>query len=241
MELKDKRVAVVTGGNRGMGLETCRQLARLNYTVILTSRDPEKGRVAAQRLAAQYPSVHYHQLDVTDPDGITGLAFYLQQEFGRCDVLVNNAGIFLDTDNPLRQGEAAALRTNPDRIRQSIEVNTIGPLQVSQAVVPLMRLNNYGRIVNISSSLAQVSNITGGWPGFRISKAALNIITMMLAAETRTENIKVNSSSPVSGGGINGNPSLSAEQRIDTTIWLATLPDDGPSGGFWHDRRLIAW
>jgi NAD(P)-dependent dehydrogenase (short-subunit alcohol dehydrogenase family) len=236
-------VAVVTGGNRGMGLETCRQLAKLNYTVILTSRDSDKGQIAAQRLAAQYPSVHYRQLDVTETNHINSLAFFLQQEFGRCDVLVNNAGVFLDFNNPARPEEGAALRANPDRIRQSIETNTIGPLQLVQALVPLMRLNNYGRIVNVSSSMGQISSMSGGWPGYRISKAALNMLTIMVASETNADNIKVNAASPggVKTGMGGSSESLTPERGVDTAIWLATLPDNGPTGGFWHDRRLIAW
>lgn len=238
---KHLRVALVTGANRGLGLETCRQLARLGLTVILTSRDPDKGEAAAGELRRSGLAVRYRTLDVTDPASVRSSAAFIQDEFGRLDVLVNNAGVFLDPlDDP--DPEAASIfSADLDVVRLSMETNLYGPLALCQALIPLMQ--GRGRVVNLSSGMGQLSEMNGCCPGYRFSKTAINALTRILADELRNTDIKVNSVCPgwvrTDMGGPNAERPV--EEGADTIVWLATLPDDGPSGGFFRDRKAIAW
>lgn len=235
------RIAVVTGANRGLGLETCRQLARLGLTVLLTSRDPAKGEAAAAALRADGLAVRVQPLDVTDADSVRRLAQYLHAEFGRVDVLVNNAGVFLDPLDAPDPAAASVLRAELDTVRRSMETNVYGPLRLCQALVPLMQ--GRGRIVNVSSGMGQLSDMNGCCPGYRFSKVALNALTRSLADELRGTGIKVNSVCPgwvrTDMGGRDATRPV--EEGADSIVWLATLPDDGPSGGFFRDRKPIPW
>lgn len=235
------KIAVVTGANRGLGLETCRQLARLGLTVILTSRDARKGELAAAGLRDSGLAVRYHPLDVTDPQSIRRLAGFVEAEFGRLDVLINNAGVFLDPLDSPGPGAASVFRADLDVVRRSMETNVYGPLLLCQALVPLMQ--GYGRIVNLSSGMGQLSDMNGCCPGYRFSKTALNALTRILADELRDTRIKVNSVCPgwvrTDMGGPNAERPV--EQGADSIVWLATLPDQGPSGGFFRDRAPIPW
>lgn len=235
------RIAVVTGANRGLGLETCRQLADLGLTVILTSRDARKGEAAAESLRGSGRDVRHHPLDVTDPHSIQRLARFVESEFGRLDVLVNNAGVFLDPVDSPDPDAASVFRADLDVVRRSMETNVYGPLLLCQALVPLM--HGRGRIVNLSSGMGQLSDMNGRCPGYRFSKTALNALTRILADELRDTRIKVNSLCPgwvrTDMGGPNAERPV--EEGADTIVWLATLPDDGPSGGFFRDRKPIPW
>ena len=234
-----ERIALVTGGNRGIGFETCRQLGRKGLRVVLTSRKPETGERAADALRQEGLEVRYLQLDVTDADSIEACATSVDKDFGRLDVLVNNAGIMLDSS---KRG-ASVFQADPGLIRETFETNTLGPLMVAKAMVPLMRRNGYGRIVNVSSGMGQLCEMDGGYPGYRISKTALNAVNVILARELEGTNIKSNSLCPgwvrTDMGG--DKAPRSPEQGADTVVWLATLPDDGPSGGFFRDRKQIGW
>lgn len=234
-----RRVALVTGANRGIGLETCRQLGRKGLRVILTARKAEAGEKAAGILETEGVEVEFRRLDVTDAESIDDCAKGLERDIGRLDVLVNNAGIMLDSS---KHGESI-FQAERELLRESFDVNTLGPLLVAKSLVPLMRRNDYGRIVNVSSGMGQLSDMDGGYPGYRISKTALNAVTVILARELEGTNIKANSVCPgwvrTDMGG--DNAPRSPEQGADTIVWLATLPDDGPSGGFFRDRKRIAW
>ena len=231
------RVAVVTGGNRGIGYEICRQLAEHGLRVVLTARDAGKGKAAAKALQDRELNVEFHRLDVTSCRSIRACVAALAERQGRIDVLVNNAGIMIDPRG------SRFLDSKLDTYRDTLETNLFGPLQLAQAVVPLMKANRYGRIVNVSSGQGQLSEMGSGTPAYRISKTALNALTRILAADFRGSNILVNSMCPgwvrTSMGG-EGAP-RTTEQGADTALWLATLPDDGPSGGFFRDRKQIAW
>lgn len=235
------KTAVVTGANRGLGLETCRQLAGLGLTVILTSRDARKGEAAVAALRKTGTEVRFHPLDVTDPQSIRRLADYVEAEFGRLDVLVNNAGVFLDPVDAPEPDAASVFRAELDTIRRSMETNVYGPLLLCQALVPLMQ--GHGRIVNVSSGMGQLTDMNGCCPGYRFSKVALNALTRILADELQHTRIKVNSLCPgwvrTDMGGPNADRPV--EEGADTIVWLATLPDDGPSGGFFRDRKPIPW
>jgi NAD(P)-dependent dehydrogenase (short-subunit alcohol dehydrogenase family) len=232
-----ERVAVVTGANRGIGLEIVRQLARQGLRVVLTARDAAKGEAARARLAAEGLDVAFCALDVRDAGQVRAAAVWVEARFGRLDVLVNNAGVLPDPKS------ARAATVDPDVVRDALETNVIGALAVTQACLPLMRKNGYGRIVNLSSELAQLASMGTGTPAYRVSKAGLNALTRTLAAELAGTNIKVNTMSPGWVRSDMGGPSAprSLEQGADTAVWLATLPDDGPSGGFFKDRSPIAW
>jgi len=234
------KVAVVTGANRGIGLEVCRQLADRGILVILTSRDKDSGLIACEELQKNELAARHHSLDVTHAASIEGLALFMEKEFGRCDILINNAGIFPDTDSG-SPGSIFTART--DTINKALVTNVYGPLLMCQALIPLMRKNNYGRIINISSGLGQLSEMGGSYPAYRISKTAINALTRMLNAELEGTNILVNSMCPGWVKTRMGGPEAprSVEEGADTAVWLATLPDNGPRGKFFRDRKEIPW
>lgn len=236
--MSDKRIAIVTGANRGIGYEICRQLARRGgIRVVLTARDAAKGKTAVKKLVDEGLEVDYHRLDVTEARSIAALAAYLESRYGRCDMLVNNAGIAPDPRG------SRFLDSKPETYRETLDTNLFGPLLLAQALVPLMKKNRYGRIVNLSSGMGQLSDMGTGSPAYRVSKTALNALTGVLAAELKGSGILVNSMCPgwvkTDMGGA-GAP-RTVEQGADTAVWLATLPDDGPSGGFFRDRKPIPW
>jgi NAD(P)-dependent dehydrogenase (short-subunit alcohol dehydrogenase family) len=231
------RIAVVTGANRGIGFEICRQLARKGVNVVLTARDESKGLQATERLQSQRLNVIYHPLDVTDPAAVRRLARYLEATHGRCDILVNNAGILVD-----KRG-SRVLDSAVETFRRTMETNVYGPLMLTQALVPLMRRHRYGRVVNLSSGLGQLEGMGDGTPAYRMSKAALNTLTRMFATATEGSGILVNSLCPGWVRTVMGGPHASrgVEKGAETAVWLATLPDDGPTGGFFRDKTAIAW
>ncbi len=233
----EREIAVVTGANRGIGFEICRQLARKKITVVLTSRDDAKGRAATAELLRQGLEVEFHQLEVTDGASIQCLAHYLEHKYGAADILVNNAGIMIDPKG------SNLLNTELKIMRQTLETNVYGPLLLCQALIPLMKRKNYGRIVNLSSGLGQLSEMGGGTPAYRISKVALNALTRILAAELLGTNILVNSMCPgwvkTEMGGPNAPRTV--EEGAGTAVWLATLSDSSVSGGFYRDRKVIPW
>jgi NAD(P)-dependent dehydrogenase (short-subunit alcohol dehydrogenase family) len=232
-----ERVAVVTGASRGLGREIARQLARRGIRVVMTARAAGAGEAARAALAAEGLSVAFRQLDVTNVEQARTLARWVEEEHGRLDVLVNNAGVLLDP-------KGARVATGDVEVaRQTLETNVLGPLIVTQALLPLMRRGGYGRVVNVSSNLGQLETMGAGTPAYRISKAALNALTRTLAAELEGTGIKVNAMCPGWVRTDMGGPSAtrSVEEGADTAVWLAMLPEDGPTGGFFRDRQRIAW
>jgi NAD(P)-dependent dehydrogenase (short-subunit alcohol dehydrogenase family) len=177
-------VAIVTGGNRGLGLETCRQLAVLGYQVVLTSRNLKPGEAAAAALRESGLRVVAHQLDVTDPLSVERLVADVDDRYERIDVLVNNAGVALRPAD-----DRGTLQVDIETVRQTLEVNTLAPLRLCQAVVPVMRRGGYGRVVNVSSGMGQLDDMESGWPAYRISKTALSAVTRLVAREVSGANI----------------------------------------------------
>lgn len=233
-----KRLAVVTGANRGIGFETCRQLAKAGFQVILTSRDRTKGEAAAQQLQQTGLDVLSYSLDVTNQASIEQLAQFIKEKFNRLDVLVNNAGVYLDNSN----GSSSILNAKLDTLQQTLETNLYGPLMLCQALIPLMKVNNFGRIINVSSGMGQLTDMTGDSPAYRISKTSLNALTRILADELKSTGIVVNSICPgwvkTDMGGANA--PRTPEQGADTIVWLATQPES-ETGGFFRDRQPIPW
>jgi NAD(P)-dependent dehydrogenase (short-subunit alcohol dehydrogenase family) len=226
-------VAVVTGANRGIGLEVCRQLADEGYRVVLGSRDLDKGRAAAAGLHTD--AVVAGQLDVTDDDSVLAAASWLADRFGRCDVVVNNAAIDYDT---WERAESADL----DVVREAMETNLYGAWRTTLAFLPLLRAAPHGRIVNVSSGGGSLADMGAGTPAYSVSKAALNALTRILAAELRSSRILVNAVCPgwvaTDMGGPGGRPVAAGAASV---VWGVTLPDDGPTGGFFRDGRPVRW
>jgi len=235
------RVAVVTGANRGIGLEIVSQLAKnKDIHVILTCRNEEEGQKALLDLSSTQGKITFHKLDVTDELSIKNLKNYLEHDVCRVDILVNNAGIFLDNHASKQQN---VMDVELDILRKTMEVNLYGPLRLSQLLIPLMEKNNYGRIVNMSSGLGQISDMGPEFTAYRLSKVGLNALTRILAAQTKGQNILVNTMCP---GWIKtrmGGPDApgSVEEGADTAVWLATLDNGGPTGHYFRDRTPIEW
>jgi NAD(P)-dependent dehydrogenase (short-subunit alcohol dehydrogenase family) len=234
---KRKRIALVTGGNRGLGYETCRQLAQLGLTVLLGARDLTKGKSAAYQLNEKEGlDVMFYQLDVSDTNSISNVVREIDQRFGCLDVLINNAAILYDTWQNTVDADLEV-------VNDALRTNLFGPWRLSQAFIPMMKANKYGRIVNVSSlgGSLQYTNY-GGTPAYSISKAALNMLTRKLAAELVNTGILVNSVDPgwvaTDMGGHGGRPVQEGAKGI---VWAAILPDDGPSGGFFYDGKAVPW
>jgi NAD(P)-dependent dehydrogenase (short-subunit alcohol dehydrogenase family) len=230
----EERVALISGGNRGLGREVARELAELGYRVVIGSRDLAKGEETAEEIGHGAVA---RRLDVTDEESIQDVILSIEGELGRLDVLVNNAGV-------VGGGwRTSAVDVDLDDVRDTLETNLYGAWRLTQAALPLMRRNGYGRIVNLSSGMGQLDGMGGHAPGYRVSKVSLNALTRMLDTELAGENILVNSCCPgwvrTDMGGSSAPRSL--EEGADTPVWLATLDDDGPRGGFFRNRRPIPW
>jgi NAD(P)-dependent dehydrogenase (short-subunit alcohol dehydrogenase family) len=223
-------IALVTGANRGIGFEVSRQLARAGMRVLMGARDQAKGEAAAAALAREGGDVEAVRLDVADAAQIRAL----DPRLGAVDVLVNNAGVDYDTDQ-------SALFADLMRVRKTFETNLFGAWAMAEAVAPGMRARRWGRIVNVSSGAGSLTRMGPGAPGYSASKAALNALTRLLAAELAGSGVLVNSVCPGwvatdMGGG--GRPVSDGAAGV---VWAATLPDDGPTGGFFRDGRPQAW
>jgi len=233
--MTEKPVIVVTGGNRGIGLEVCRQLARRGAQVILTARQPEDGKGAVKSLAAQKLSAQFQPLEVTDAESAAALRHYLKREFGRLDVLINNAGIFSKADGP-------GLTVKLETVRATLETNTLAPLHLSQLMAPLLKRSRTARIVNVSSGMGALSDMQGGYAAYRISKTALNAVTAILAAELRGA-VAVNCVCPgwvkTDMGGANAEREVS--QGAAGIVWLALDAPQDLTGKFVRDREVIPW
>jgi NAD(P)-dependent dehydrogenase (short-subunit alcohol dehydrogenase family) len=231
-------VALVTGANRGIGREVARQLGEQGYEVLLSARDAEKAASAARELAddtgARFTPV---TLDVADPASIAAAAEGVRSDPGRLDVLVNNAGIGSDFG-------VSGAAPDFDAIQRALDTNFYGAYRLTVALLELLRQSAHPRIVNVSSGMGGVAEM-GGWsPGYRVSKAALNSMTRILSTELKGEGFLVNSACPGFVATDMGGPMGATKTIADGAagvVWLATLPDDGPTGGFFRDRKPVAF
>jgi NAD(P)-dependent dehydrogenase (short-subunit alcohol dehydrogenase family) len=226
----DRRVALVTGANRGIGREVVRQLIEHGFRTVLTARDQERGREAADELGAEFL-----RLDVADDASVDRCFRTVAERHGRLDVLINNAAIDYDT---WQRGVDADLAV----VHQAFETNLFGAWRCCRRAFPLMQRNAWGRIVNVSSEGGSLTSMRGGTPAYSTSKAALNALTRVLAAELRGSGILVNAVCPgwiaTDMGGAGGRPVEVGAARI---LWAVLLDDDGPSGGFFRDGRQLPW
>ena len=234
------RTALVSGANRGIGFEIARGLARLGVLAVIGARDPKDGMAAAEKLQSEGLDIPVVALDVDSEDSASQAVAEVKRLYGRLDILVNNAGILIDEPGGFK---ASLFDLKPQTLRRTMETNLLGPIRLIQAAAPLMREQAYGRIVNLSSGAGQLAEMGSGYPAYRMSKAALNALTRIAANELGGGNIKVNAMCPgwvrTEMGGQEA--PKTPEEGADTAIWLATLPDDGPTGGFFRDRKPIAW
>ncbi|MBC7924174.1 MAG: SDR family oxidoreductase [Bryobacteraceae bacterium] len=239
-----KKVSLVTGANKGIGLEIARELGKAGQTVFLGARNPGLGRDATEKLRAENLDVHYVELDLARPETINATAATIKAHGQKLDVLVNNAGIVDPSDGP---PSSASL----DAVRRTFETNFLGPLAVTQIMLPLLREAPDARIVNVSSGLGSLTlNGDPDWEfagakylGYNGSKAALNMLTVQLAFELRDTGIKVNSADPgFTATDLNGNQGYqSIAEGAAEAVRLALLPPDGPTGGFFETAGPRPW
>jgi NAD(P)-dependent dehydrogenase (short-subunit alcohol dehydrogenase family) len=234
-----EKIAVVTGSNRGLGTEICRKLSQNGIRVIMTSRNETDGLATKQQLSSEGLDVDYHILDVTNDISVKNFTKWLSEIYGKVDILVNNAGI-----NPTAKPEESSLLTvQLETMRSTFDTNVLAVLRISQALVPLMKFHNYGRIVNISTEMASLTSIANDYyplaPSYRLSKLGVNGLTVLLAKELFGSNILVNAYSPgwmkTDMGG--DNAPFTAEEGAETAVYLATLPDGGAQGQFFAEMR----
>ncbi len=237
----DKKVALITGANKGLGLEIARQLGKQGITVVVAARDATKGDPAAATLQSEGIDAHFVKLDVTSEADIAALPGFLAGRFGRLDILVNNAGV-----NNASVGGGKT--TTAQILRDVYEANAIAPFAITQALLPLLEAAPAGRIVNHSSilgSITEVGNMSPEWLGeaYTSSKAALNMLTAVQARKLAGTRVKVNAAHPgwvktdMGGAGA----TLEVTDGAKTAVRLALLPDDGESGGFFHGNERLPW
>lgn len=232
-----KRIAIVTGANRGIGLEIARQLMKEDVFVVAGTRDPGKIAAMAAELGRGGDNVAGYQLDVNDTHSVRHFVDQAVKQHGAPSILVNNAGVFPESS-------VARVEDTPTSLwRHTFETNVFGVVRMCREVIPHMKKLRYGRIVNMSSGMGQVSQMTSGSPAYRVSKAALNALTITLASELSGTGILVNSMSPGWVRTDMGGPDAprSPEEAADTAVFLSLLPSNGPTGQFFRDRKPIPW
>jgi len=239
-----KKIAVVTGANRGLGLETSHQLAQKGYHVCMLGRSKDKIEQATQSLKAKgLKEVSPYVVDVEKAEQINAFSKTFSKDYSRLDCLVNNAAVLMDSPDGCWSEEPNALTVEADVIKKTFEINTLGALLMSQALIPMMQKNKSGCIVNVSSGAATLAHMSPGALAYRISKTALNAVTKVLAEELKADNIHVNSISPgwvrTEMGGQDA--SKSVEEGAKGIVWAATLPEDGPTGGFFREGETLEW
>lgn len=237
MNNSEQQVAIVTGANRGIGFECCKQLAQLGIHTILTSRSTNLGRESAKVLQEQGLPITFYPMDITDLDSIIALANFISDSFGRCDILINNAGVYLDKTGD----NVDPMLVDISIMRQSMEINAFGMMSVMQKIIPLM--NGSGKVVNVGSMMGQLSKMTARHPAYRTSKTAVTALTRIFADKFKDTDIKINAVCPgwtqTEMGG--SNAPRTVQKGAETIMWLATLPPDGPTGGFFQDYHPLTW
>nr|WP_134704442.1 SDR family oxidoreductase [Ammoniphilus sp. YIM 78166] len=231
-----QKVALVTGGNRGIGYELVRQLALNGFKVILSSRDSKKGQEATQKLKESNLDVTFVEMDVNDQESIRQAAITVDERFGKLDVLINNAGVIFDENGKL-------LNMDPSILERTMATNFFGAYHVIRSFIPLMEKQGYGRIINVSSEYGSMSEMScTGVGAYKLSKLALNGLTQLVAAESKGD-IKINAVDPGWVSTDMGGPSAprTPKQAAESILWLATIGPEGPNGGFYRDGKRVDW
>ena len=237
------KVALVTGANKGIGLEIARQLAHQGGTVLIGARDEQRGQEAAKTLQNEGAEAHFIHLDVTDQATIDAVVQKIESEFGRLDILVNNAALALDRTPPSQ--------LDMEILRRTYETNFFGVFAVTKALLPLLRKSEAGRIVNMSSGLGSLTQTSDpNWPfaevnllAYNSSKTALNALTVQFANELRSTPIKVNAADPgYVATDLNDHRGYrTVQQGATAPVRLATLPADGPTGSCYDEDGIVPW
>lgn len=239
----DKRVAIVTGASRGLGLGCAQALAERGYSVVMCARNANQLRQAAGVLIANGFNAANIVCDVGNETDRQQLAEFVESRYQRCDVLINNAGVFLEPHNFANQRPAPALSSTTTTLQQTIAINSLGPWHLIQLLLPLMQRHDYGRIVNVSSGMGALDQMGRGYPAYRLSKLMLNTMTHLIAQDLESSNIKINAVCPgwvkTEMGGEHATREL--DQGVASIIWAAVLDQHGPSGGFFRDGKAIPW
>ncbi len=229
------KIALISGANRGIGLETGKQLLELGWNVVFTARNMHEGRPLINKLREKWKSAWFHQLDVTDEQSISDVAEYVEDTCGRLDVLINNAGIMIEENHKIMNVEL-------DDLHKTMATNLYGPLMLTRTMLPFFKDSKDARVINVSSRMGQLSGMEGGHAAYRISKAALNALTIVMAKELEDDGIRVNTICPgwvrTDMGGPNANKTI--KEGADTAVWLATA-DKIENGKFYADRKIINW
>ncbi|BDA77640.1 short-chain dehydrogenase [Leptospira kobayashii] len=232
---RKEKIALVTGSNRGIGKQVALDLAAQGIFVIVTSRNKTEGKLTQQEIISSGGKADFFPLDVSNEKSVLSLFDYIKKTYARLDILINNAGVYLDHD-----GFSGTTR---EETAKTLETNLVGPLRLCQLFLPMMRENEYGRIVNVSSGMGQMSDMGAGYPAYRISKSAINALTIIVSKETIGRNIKVNSVCPGWVRTDMGGPSAerTIEHGAETIVWAALLPETGATGKFFRDKKEIPW
>lgn len=242
--MSHRRVAIISGASRGLGLETARLLGERGFDLVMLARGVDALIEAADGIARDTGITPLAiAADVTVGADVRALAEQVASRYGRADVLINNAGVLLGPKDFAAPEASSTLHADPEMVAATLGVNVIGPLRMAQAFVPMMRVQRWGRIVNVSSGMGQLSDMGGSWPGYRMSKTALNALTRILAVELHGTGIKINSVCPGWCRTEMGGPdaSRSAAEGARSIVWAALIDDDGPSGGFFRDGEALDW
>lgn len=236
-----KKIAIVTGANRGLGLGLSQALGQRGFKVIMAMRNPDKAQKTVNDLKMKNLDVVALKLDVSQEKSIQDFCEQIRKEYGFVDVLINNAGVLIDSEDG---GNSSIFKTKASTLQKTFAVNTLGPFLLTQKIFPLMKQEGYGRIVNVSSGMGQLSQPQSAYASYRISKCGLNMITNIFSSEVQDSDICVNSVSPgwvkTDMGGPNADRTV--EQGIKGILWAATLPKGGPNGKFFRDPdNIIEW
>lgn len=242
--MDEQKIALITGANKGLGFETARQLGKQNIKVLIGARDETRGREAAEKLRAEGFSAEFVLLDVSDEKTHDAAAKYIEENYGRLDILINNAGIALDsTEKPSE--------VSSETLRKTFDTNFFGVIALTQTFLPLIKKSDNGRIVNVSSGLGSLTQHSDpNWEFYNVkplaynsSKTALNAFTVILAHELKDTKIKVNSADPgFTATDLNGHRGTkTVEQGASIIADLATLPDDGATGSYFDDQGVLPW
>lgn len=231
-----QRLALITGGNRGIGLATVRLLCEKGIRTIFTCRNPHDGQMAMMEMSEYAKFLDFYPLEVTDNDSVAELADYVQNKYGYIDILINNAAVNYDSWQ-------RAAHVSITEVEYTVDVNLIGTWRMCNAFIPLMLGQGWGRILNVSSGAGTIAQQDGSTPAYSISKIGVNMLTKSLAIDLKRSGISVNAVDPgwvrTEMGGENA--PKSPEEGADSIVWLATETEDSLTGGFYRDRKLVEW
>ena len=239
--MKDKKIALITGGNKGIGFECVRQLSQKNYITILGARNIERGLKAKSKLLGEgLENIFFHQIDLERPEHFKSLFEEIDKHFGKLDVLINNAGIMEEKNQQLSGRQISVMETPLSVIEQSFKVNILGTLELTRTLIPLISRSNRGRILNVSSKMGCLTEMNGGYPAYRTSKASLNALTRIFADESAQTNICVNSVCPGWTKTDMGGPGAHREVS-DSSSKVLDILEKNETGKFYFNGKLSDW